>query len=417
MSNTFKVLIYARTTKTNQQGLCSINLRVTIDGARFDTSTGRTVDVSRWSQQSERLQGGTKEIIAANDYFNLLRVKAFNIQKKFMALDIPLTLEEFKKEWLGVKEKPKMLLEIYQEHNNEVEQLVSSQYSKATWKKYHTSLLHTQAFLKHKHSLNDIDVKQIQYKFITDFEFWLKTKKNCNHNSTIKYLTNFKKIIHICLKNSWLEKDPFVGFKMTKEDVEPEYLTEEELHAIASREFNIPRLGQVRDIFLFCCFTGLAYADVHKLTRSQIVKGIDGEQWIFTHRQKTETASRIPLLPTAIAILDRYENDPQCIIKGKILPVPTNQKMNGYLKEIADLCGITKYLTTHMARHTFATTVTLTNGVPIETVSKMLGHKNLRTTQHYAKIIDRKVSEDMFILKQKFGKNRKWDSADGDIVQ
>lgn len=407
MSNTFNVLIYARRTKTNQQGLCSINLRVTVDGARFDTSTGRVVDVSRWSQQSERLQGSTKEILETNDFFNLLRVKAFNIQKKFIALDIPLTIEEFKKEWFGVKEKSKMLLEIYQEHNNEVEQLVGSQYSKATWKKYNTSLLHTQAFLKNKYSINDIEVKQIQYKFITDFEFWLKIKRNCNHNSTIKYLTNFKKIIHICLKNSWLEKDPFIGFKMSKQDVEPEYLTEEELQNLASKEFVITRLTQVRDIFLFCCFTGLAYADVYKLTRSQILKGIDGEQWIFTHRQKTDTASRIPLLPTATAILDRYENDPQCIIKGKILPVPTNQKMNGYLKEIADLCGINKYLTTHMARHTFATTVTLTNGVPMETVSKMLGHKNLRTTQHYARILDKKVSEDMKALRVKLMTNTK----------
>jgi len=203
------------------------------------------------------------------------------------------------------------------------------------------------------------------------------------------------------LNNSWLEKDPFVGFKMNKQDVEPEYLTEDELQALASKEFAIARLTQVRDIFLFCCFTGLAYTDVHKLTRSQIVKGIDGEQWIFTHRQKTETASRIPLLPTATAVLARYENDPQSIVKGKILPVPTNQKMNGYLKEIADLCGINKYLTTHMARHTFATTVTLTNGFPIETVSKMLGHKNLRTTQHYAKIIDKKVSDDMIVLRAK----------------
>jgi len=401
MSNLIKVLIYARLANVNQQGFCPVTLRVTIRGARFEATTGRLVEKSKWSPQSAKLIGRISEVKETNEFLDLLRAKVYNIQKKFMALDIPLTLEEFKKEWFGVKEKPKMLLEIYQEHNNEVEQLTGSQYSKATWKKYHTSRLHTQAFLKHKYSLNDIDVKQIQYKFITDFEFWLKTKRNCNHNSSIKYLTNFKKIIRICLNNSWLEKDPFVGFKMNKQDVEPEYLTEDELQALASKEFAIARLTQVRDIFLFCCFTGLAYADVHKLTRSQIVKGIDGEQWIFTRRQKTETASRIPLLPTATAILDRYENDPQCIIKGKILPVPTNQKMNGYLKEIADLCGITKYLTTHMARHTFATTVTLTNGVPIESVSKMLGHKNLKTTQHYAKILDKKVSEDMMALRHR----------------
>ncbi len=177
MSNTIKVLIYARLANVNQQGLCPVTLRVTIGGTRFEAATGTLVEKSKWSPKSEKLIGRTREVTEANQYFDLLRVKVFNIQKKFMALDIPLTIEEFKKEWFGVKEKAKTLLEIYQEHNNEVEQLVGSQYSKATWKKYHTSLLHTQAFLKQKYSLNDINVKQIQYKFITDFEFWLKTKK------------------------------------------------------------------------------------------------------------------------------------------------------------------------------------------------------------------------------------------------
>jgi integrase len=164
------------------------------------------------------------------------------------------------------------------------------------------------------------------------------------------------------------------------------------------------RLSQVRDIFLFCCYTGLAYVDIQKLTPDEIVTGHDGEKWVFTKREKTETPSRIPLLPPALEILNRYTKHPECVIKNKVLPVPTNQKMNAYLKEIADLCGVKKYLTTHLARHTFATTVTLTNGVPIETVSKMLGHRNLRTTQHYAKILDLKVGEDMKALREKMSR-------------
>ena len=198
---------------------------------------------------------------------------------------------------------------------------------------------------------------------------------------------------------------------MTKREVLRPYLTEGELQILASKKFMIPRVGQIRDIFLFCCYTGLAYVDVQKLTRSEISTGIDGEKWIFTHRQKTETASRIPLLQPALEILDRYKDHPYCVNKDRLLPVPCNQKMNAYLKEIADLCQISKKFTTHTARHTFATTVTLTNGVPIETVSKMLGHKNLKTTQHYAKILDRKVSEDMKSLREKFTPKRQGSSG------
>jgi len=293
------------------------------------------------------------------------------------------------------------LLEIFQHHNSQVKELIGQQYSDSTFKRYETSLEHTRKFIEAYFSVSDLPINQLNYQFITDYEFWLKTKRNCNHNSTIKYLTNFKKIIHICIKNAWLDRDPFVGYKMTKREVERPYLTQEEIDAISNKKILVPRINQVRDIFLFCCYTGLAYVDVKKLSRSEISVGIDGEKWIFTHRQKTETATRIPLLPKAREILEKYSSHPQCLSQDRLLPVLSNQKMNSYLEEIADLCRITKNMTMHTARHTFATTVTLTNGVPIETVGKMLGHKNLRTTQHYAKILDLKVSQDMNILRSR----------------
>ena len=198
-----------------------------------------------------------------------------------------------------------------------------------------------------------------------------------------------------------LDKNPFVNYKAKVKEVERAYLVQEEIQAIVDKEFATERLNQVKDIFLYSCFTGLAYIDVKQLTRSNIGLGIDGGKWIFTNRQKTDTRSNISLLPIAEEILDKYKQHPQCLNEGKLLPVLSNQKMNSYLKEIADLCEINKELTFHIARHTFATTVTLTNGVPIESVSKMLGHKNLRTTQHYAKILDRKVSDDMKVLRTK----------------
>ncbi len=172
---------------------------------------------------------------------------------------------------------------------------------------------------------------------------------------------------------------------------------------IAKKQFSIERLDQVRDSFLFSCYTGLAYVDVKKLKRSEIEKGIDGKLWIYTHRQKTDSLSRIPLLQTALGIIKKYEEHPQCIADDLLLPVISNQKMNAYLKEIADVCGIDKLLTFHIARHTFATTVTLNNGVPIETVAKMMGHSSIKTTQIYAKVLDHKISDDMEILRSKLG--------------
>jgi len=236
---------------------------------------------------------------------------------------------------------------------------------------------------------------------MSQYAFWFRSVKNCDHNTTMKYLSNFKKIVIICLKNGWLTKDPFYGFKLARKEVVREFLTDEELGLIRSKYFSMERISQVRDIFLFSCYTGLAYADVKKLKRSEICVGVDGEKWIFTSRQKTDTLSRIPLLTQAIEILDRYKNYPTCDNQDSLLPVLSNQKMNAYLKEIADCCGIQKPFTYHTARHTFATTITLSNGVPIETVSKMLGHRNLKTTQHYAKILDKKVGEDMRRLKEK----------------
>jgi site-specific recombinase XerD len=203
------------------------------------------------------------------------------------------------------------------------------------------------------------------------------------------------------LANNWIDRNPFSNYKTKIREVERVYLSEEEIENIINKDFKTDRLSLVRDIFLFSCFTGLAYIDVKNLTKSHISLGIDGEKWIFTHRQKTETASKIPILPITQMIIDKYEDHPECCNQNKLLPILSNQKMNAYLKEIAGVCEIEKELTFHIARHTFATTVTLTNGVPIESVSKMLGHKNLRTTQHYAKVLDKKVSEDMMILRNK----------------
>ncbi len=402
MDSKISILFHGVNGRISKDGLLPIYMRVTIGGQRFETSANRRLQASKWSAAAGKAKGATEEAKGINSYLERLKQKAFKLQEELIREGVPVTIENFKNKRLGKTDHSHFLLEIFRQHNDQVTQLVGKDFAKGTLQRYKTSLEHTRSFIQWKYHADDIEIRKLNYGFISAYEFWLKTVRNCNHNSTMKYLANFKKIVLLCLKNGWLQKDPFFGFKMTKQEVVREFLTDEELGRIQAKNFGSARINQVRDIFLFSCFTGLAYADVKKLKRSEISTGVDGGKWVLTSRQKTETSSRIPLLPPALEILDRYQDHPHCEATDRLLPVLSNQKMNGYLKEIADLCGIHKQLTYHIARHTFATTVTLSNGVPIESVSKMLGHKNLKTTQHYAKILDKKVSEDMQHIMQKY---------------
>ena len=401
METQISTLFHVRKDKRTADNLFPIYLRVTIDGKRFEYSTQRFISLEKWSPGMGKAKGKSEEIKSINDYLDVLVHKVFIYQKELSVEGKPLTIETFKNKWLGIIEDQKMILDVFQQHNDKVAQLVGKDFADGTLDRYMTSLEHTRRFIQWKYKVNDLDVNQLDYEFITEYEFWLKSARNCAHNTTMKYLANFKKIVLICVKNGWLKKDPFFGYKLSKKVVIREFLSEEELQVMAEKQFASQRLEQVRDIFLFCCYTGLAYADIYKLKRSEIRPGIDGKKWIFTSRQKTDTLSHIPLLPVSLTILNKYAQHAECVRTDRLLPVLSNQKMNSYLKEITDVCGISKELTFHIARHTFATTVTLNNGVPIETVSKMLGHTNIKTTQHYAKLLDTKISHDMQRLSEK----------------
>jgi site-specific recombinase XerD len=298
-----------------------------------------------------------------------------------------------------------MLMEIVKQHNDDIKLLIGKDVVKATWTKYNCTQKHLASFLYWKHKKKDVDITTLSYEFIADFEFYLKTQKNIQVNTNGKYLKNFRKIIKECVLKNWLQKDPFIAFKIKEKKSKRTFLTEEELAKVEGKVFSIERLDHIKDLFLFSCYTGLSYVDIYNLTTENICLGIDGQKWIFTHRQKTEVPSHIPLLPQPLRVLEKYKNHPASNHAGKLIPVPSNQKVNAYLKEIADCCGIKKLLTFHMARHTFATTVTLNNGVPIESVSKMLGHTKIQTTQIYAKILDKKVSFDMQQLRKVFENN------------
>ncbi len=394
------LLFYLKKSRTDREGRAMIYLRITIKGQRAELSTGRKTYPYKWNASTSMVQGFSEDVRQLNAYLNKMRTDLYKKAEKLKDDDIPLTAGSLRDAYLGKDSQFKMLLEIFQDHNNQVDNLVGIDFAEGTAERYRTAKSHLAEYIQHDYRKKDIPVKQVDHAFITGFEYYLKTKRQCSHNSAVKYVTNFKKIIRIAYANDWISKDPFINWKVRLKNVEREFLTAEELQQLTDTQFSVERLEHVKDIFVFCCFTGLAYADVKKLNHDDFVTGIDGELWINTKRTKTKTKSNIPVLPTALMILEKYENSPY-LINGKVLPVLTNQKMNAYLKEIADLCCIKKNLTTHLARHTFATTVTLSNGVSIESVSKMLGHKSLRTTQHYAKILNRKVSEDMQLLRKR----------------
>ncbi|MBN8653929.1 MAG: site-specific integrase [Cytophagales bacterium] len=400
-NNRFSLLFYFKKPKKHAGNGLPIYMRISVGCQRTEISTQRRWEPSRWNIAAGRASGTKEDARSLNTYLDTLQGRVYEAQRQLIADNLPVTIDKLRQRLGGEKRKSRMLIEIFGNHNEQLRLLVDKDFAPGTLERYETALSHTVSFLQWKFKTSDIDILDLSFEFVTEFEFWLKSERNCSHNTSVKYISNLKKIINICLKNGWLQRDPFTGYKMNKREVVREILSQEEIDRIANKVFPTDRLAIVRDIFLFSCYTGLAYADVKKLKRTEITTGMDGEQWIFTHRKKTEAPSRIPLLPAALRILQKYENNLLCLNKGVLLPMSSNQKVNAYLKEIADVCGITKKMTFHIARHTFATTVTLTNGVPIETVGKMLGHRNLKTTQHYAKILDKKVSDDMLTLRAK----------------
>jgi integrase len=402
MKTNFSLLFYMKKPKNYQTGPVPVYLRITVNGRRSEITSGRDCDPERWNAQAGRATGNKQEVRGFNAYLDDLQAKVYEAHRALTEADKPVTAESIRDMFLGKAEPAKTIISVFKDHNQKVEALLGMEYTKGTLCRYKTALKHTEDFLQWKYKLTDIDIKKIDHSFLADFDFYLRSVRHCNNNSAVKYIRNFGKIIRICLANRWITYDPFLNYKNKIKTVDRVFLSTEELELMANKKLATDRLSQVRDIFMFCCFTGLAYADVKKLRRGDIITGLDGEKWVTIKRQKTNTPSRIPLLPTALNILQRYSDHPHCEFSGRVLPVLSNQKMNSYIKEVTDFCGIKKPITFHIARHTFATTVTLLNGVPIESVSKMLGHTNIQTTQHYAKILDIKVGSDMATLRQKY---------------
>lgn len=399
---TFTVLFYIKRTKVLKDGTAPIFARATINGDRTEFGLQKSIDSTEWDSVKGCAKGYSRNAKELNAELEAVKFKLQQHKRELDDTNLPYSATDLKNAYLGFTDKNKTILEIFREHNEKCKGLENKDFAPGTIERYSTCYKHVSDFITSKYKKTDLFLNEITPMFISDFEYYLKTKRNCCNNTTIKYIKNFKKIIRIALANGWMKSDPFVNIKYHMDAVDMDFLSEAELDELVKKEFKMDRLQQVKDIYVFCCFTGLAFIDVKSLCKADLITEPDGSLWIKKKRQKTKNWCHIPLLKPAANIISKYEKHPQTIKTGKLLPVLSNQKMNAYIKEIADVCGIQKNLSTHTARHTFATTVTLANQISIEVVSKMLGHSSINMTKKYARVVDDLIKRDMQKLSCKY---------------
>lgn len=392
------IRFYLRTNHVNRDGTCAIMVRISVNGERTAFSTKLSADPNKWDADTNHVDGKSKADKELNRTLDDMRASIRNHYYELERYDALVTAEKVRNAFLGITVRTESLMQLFKEYVDECRSLLGISRTKATVQKYDRCYRRVQEFLKAKYKLSDIPLVEIGHKFITDLECYLRTVSKCNENTTAKFLQTFKMIIIRARNNGYIKGDPFANYKIRLKRVDRGYLTEEELKILRETPITSKRVAQVRDVFLFACYTGLAYIDLKLLRAENIRTSFDGNQWIMTHRHKTDTPVNVPILDIPMELIERYKGVSK---KGYILPILSNQKMNQYLKDVAEACGIEKNITFHMARHTFATTVTLSQGVPIESVSKMLGHTQIKTTQIYARITNEKISRDMAALAEK----------------
>jgi len=401
--HTFTVIFFTRKSRSNPKQL-SIYVRITINGKRSEISLKRSIPSKDWDNNKSRGRGSSQKVRTLNTYLDEVYNKLLECHKELLAEDKFISSEAIKARYLEEDDNSKTLRELIAYHHGNMAFVLK----KGTMKNYYTTEKYLYKFLLKKRRLKDIYLKQLNYEFVTDFEHFLRNYKNSkkqlmlSNNGVMKHLERFKKMVNLAVKLEWMHKNPFNQFQLKYQKYDRAYLNERELNLLESTEFTSERLQRVKDCFVFSCYTGLSYVDVKELTEDNIVKGIDGRYWIYTKREKTDERVKVPLLPKALEIIEKYRELQDKNFLGGLLPVSSNQKTNKYLKEIAGMCNIHKNITFHVARHTFATTVMLSNGVPIETVSKLLGHSKLTTTQLYARVVETKISEDISNLLDRF---------------
>ena len=405
--DSFNVLFFIKKAKLLKNGEASVCMRITVNGARVENNIRKSIEPSLWNQAKECAKGKSRKSCDLHAYIEDARIKLYQTFNELEEQGRFITARLLQEKFFGQDQVPEVvrtLIQTIQEHNDQCRKLVGKDYALITVRRYESCKRYLAELIKLKYGKEDLPLLEVNGELVRAFEFYLKTEKECQQNTVIRYMKCLKKITNLALANEWITKDPFIGIKFHEKEVIREFLTMDELLTIYHKEFPLERITIVRDVFIFAAFTGLAFIDVQQLAPEHIVEDSNGNLWIRKPRQKTKNMCNIPLLDIPLEILRKYAKHPACQKKNRLLPVPCNQKMNSYLKEIADLCLINKTLTTHVARHSYATSVCLANGVSIENVAKMLGHTNIKMTQHYARVLDSSILRDMNNVKNVMAK-------------
>ncbi|MBS7230954.1 site-specific integrase [Flavobacterium psychroterrae] len=400
LENSFGLIFFLKASR-NESNIRIVYFRITVDGIPKEASTRRKWDSERWNQKTERATGTKEDAKSLNFFLDSLAMKIHEIKSEIRYTGKHITSQKIMDHVMGRMIPRAKVLEEFQKHNDELKALIGNGYTEATLERFNITKNHLTAFIKSKYNNSDIEFADLNFEFIKDFEFYLRTVRKCANNTTLKYISNFKKIVIRAIDKEIIIKDPFKNFKGKKTKIVKKPISAKELAELERFQFSVERLNTVRDIFVFQCYTGLAYIDTYQLKSANIKDGVDGKKWIMSERQKTNSTTNVPLLPQALKIIEKYKDHPLCLKSGTVLPVSSNQKMNAYLKEIASLCGFPFTLNTHMARRTFGSTVTLNNNVPINVVKEMLGHSSVKQTESYAITEQASIGREMSVLTKK----------------
>lgn len=394
-NNNLKILFVLNKANYNpKKGKAPLRIRITYNSKRKVFSENLFINPNNWRNKQQKAHPPNEENNFINTQLSLITQK---VNQAFLFLQVnkaDFDVEDIYLKYKGEDTKQeKTILEVFETHNNRAEKLIGKDYVLPTIWKFKQSKNLLKDFIQHKYKKSDYLFKDLTYNFITEYEFYLKTEKKLAQSTTCKAIQRFRKIIKIGLAEKYLQSDPFLLYKCKRIKTEIIFLTTDELKKLEKHKFKQPKLQQVKDLFVFCCYTGLAFEEMSNLNSNHIIKGFDKNDWIEMKRKKTKTKISIPLLPVANKILKKYNYK---------FPNISNHKFNSYLKEIADIVGISKHLTHHIARKTFATTVLLYNGVPMEIVSELLGHSKVSITQeYYAKVLKQGISNEIKNLKSK----------------
>ena len=393
----FRVSFFLKKAKLLKNGEASVAMRITVDGQRVENNIRKSILPNLWDQSKERAKGTSAAAVDLNRFIEDARIRIHQIVTELQQTGAEINPLIVQQRFYGVgqvRKQERTILQVIQDHNDEAKKLIGKDFVEITWRRYETMKRYLGELIKQKYDVDDLPLSDFTGEVIRAYEVYLKTEKDLCQNTLIRYMKALKKITNLCLANDWIQKDPFAGIKFREEPTEPEFLTLEEVDRIYNCNPGSKRLEVIKDMFLMSAFTGLAFTDVSQLTEDHIITDNDGNKWIRKPRQKTKQMSNIPLLDVPLAIIEKYQGDKKATKKGVLLPIPCNQVMNRYLKEITEICKINKHLTMHTARHTYAT-LCLSQGVSLKNVSKMLGHASVKMTERYARVLDSSILHDM----------------------